>query len=306
MKKLLLSLFMAISLPALAWVPTKTVEIIVSYPPGGVVDRVARTLATDMEKQGIEVRVKNIVGAGGVIGFRSAHSASPDGHTLLLTPTSLLFSKLLNAPGTDYDIVSGFTHLNALGTVSNGIWSNPDRVKTDLAGIISDENTGKKKYKWGVTNPGAKFTVLVMNTKLKNPVQIVEYKGGPPAIKDLLGGHLDIVVDSGLSVLRQFTEKGQAVYQGSTSAKDVDKKAIANVLPEVVTFSFYGVSLPANVDNNIVQYYNTLLTKMLEDPVFIDKIKGLNLTPVKSSVNVGDIIKKQLQVYGPIAKKLQK
>jgi hypothetical protein len=114
------------------------------------------------------------------------------------------------------------------------------------------------------------------------------------------------VVDSGLSVLRQFTEKGQAVYQGSTSAKDVDKKAIANVLPEVVTFSFYGVSLPANVDNNIVQYYNTLLTKMLEDPVFIDKIKGLNLTPVKSSVNVGDIIKKQLQVYGPIAKKLQK
>lgn len=304
MKKIFLSLMLFVALPVLAWTPSKSVDIVVAFPAGGNVDRVARILSFGLEKHGVATQVKNQPGAGGVIGFKSVHNAAPDGYTLLLTPTSLMFSKLLNAPGTDYDILTGFTHLNAIGTVTNGIWSNPDRVKTDLAGILADEESGKKKYKWGVTNPGAKFTVLVINSKLKNPVQIVEYKGGPPAVKDLLGGHLDIVVDSGSSVLRQFEGKGQAVYHGSTSPKEEDAKAIDNMLSGVISFSFFGVSLPPNTNKEIVNFYNAKLSTVLNDPEVKAKLKQLGITPVSSKVNVGDIIKTQSAVYGPIAQKL--
>lgn len=296
---------MAISLPSFAWQPTKTVDLIVGFPPGGSTDRVARVLVYGLEKHGLNVQIKNLPGAGGVISYRHVNTSNSDGHTLLLTGTSLMFSKLLNAPGTDYDILKGFTHLNAIGTVTNGIWSNPDKVKTDLNGIINDEQTGKKKYKWAVTNPGAKFTVLMLNSKLSNPVKLVEYKGSSPAVKDLLGGHVDIVVDSGSSVLSEFETKGQVVYQGSTSPKESDSKSIENIVSGVVSFSFFGVSLPPNTDKSVVKFYTDKIQSVLNDKEIIDKIKQLGLSPA-NNINVGDIIKKQSETYAPIAKSIAK
>lgn len=274
MKKLFLAGLLAFATSAWAWTPSQSVSVIVPFPPGGSTDIIGRIVVDGLKAQGIDAVVVNKPGAGGVIGTKELLSAKADGHTLLLTGTAFLFNNLENKPGAGYDIVNGVSYVGLIGTVPNHIYTKKDLGVNNLGDMLSEIKKGRS-YTWGVTNSGAEFTVKLIAKQLGIDLRIVPYKGSAPAIQDLMGGHIDIVIDSGSSkVAHGAKEGGQIKLLASLEVRDsID--TVNQHLPGVVTRSWFGLSLPPGTDPKVIEFYNQRLNKVLADPAHQSKLTDL-------------------------------
>lgn len=302
MKKLLMALFVCLPLTVWAWTPQKPVTIVVGFPAGGNVDNVARIIERGMERQGIKSVVENRAGAGGVIAANHVLKSGPDGHTIMLTPTSFVFSKLLKRAGTEYDVIDDWSHVAFIGTVENHIYGN-SKVEGDMGQVIVDTKSGKRRYRWGVTNPGAEFSAHLIAHTINTNIDIVTYNGSPQAIADLLGGHIDLVIDSGTSTLRQHTQEGRVRLLATLNNKRDDRTALDNHLPGVITFSFFGLSLRKDIPLAARDYYQSVLTRVLADVETQRELKHLGVK-ANQSVSLRDVVKSQMSLYAPIANKI--
>jgi tripartite-type tricarboxylate transporter receptor subunit TctC len=293
MKKLMLGLLLYAGLSmAHAWAPTGQVQLVVPFPPGGSTDVIGRIIADGLNANGIEnIVVVNRPGAGGVIGTNYVINSTADGHTLLLTGTSFLFNKLQKTPGADYDPVNGMSHVGLIGIVPNHLYARSSLGQKNVVEVIKSLRQGKQ-YAWGVTNPGAEFTAQLLAQKLGIKLVIVSYKGSAPAIQDLAGGHIDFVIDSGSSEVASglvFTGKIRLIAVLNS------KKESANTIDEhvngVVTQSWFGLSLPKGTNDKIVEFYNTALNKVLNDPKIQQKLQKNSVQPVGG---VSQIFKSQI------------
>lgn len=297
-----------ISLSAAAWQPKDTVQLVVPFPPGGSTDVIGRILADGLRTQGVTtIVVVNRPGAGGAIGTNSVIEASADGHTILLTGTSFLFNRLQNTPGADYDVIKSLTHIGMIGTVPNHLYSRQGLGNVSLKEIIKQTKQGKE-YSWGVTNPGAEFTVQLLEARLGVKLNIIPYKGSAPAITDLSGGHIDFVIDSGSSGVAAAAVTGKRInLLAVLEPKSEANNTVDSIVPGVVTRSWFGLSLPKQADSAIVNYYNRMLNNALRDPDIIEKLNkmSVNIKSGQPQVFV-DLIQSDYQKYVKIANESKK
>jgi len=272
MKRLaVFALLLALSAPAAAGYPDHPVRLIVPFPPGGSNDVVARLVAKQLSSDlGQQVFVDNRGGAGGVLGTEAAAAAPPDGYTLLIISIAHAVNPALYK--LNYDPIKSFTPISILATGPNVLAVNPQlgvhTVKELLA--LAKEKPGELDYaSAGVgsfQHLGGELFKLTAGVKLQH----VPYKGGGPAMSDVIAGHVKIMFSS-LVQTTPFIKSGQLLALGTGGAKrnpvlpDVPTIAEAGV-PGYVADNWWGIMAPAGTPQPIVDRLYRDIQAVLKSP----------------------------------------
>lgn len=299
----------ALALPARAAWPDKPIRIIVTFPPGGASDIVARVMAEQLtQKLGQPVVVDNRPGAGGSVGGLLVTQAAPDGYTLMLsnsTPISIGPFALEKQP---YDPVEGFTHIALIGNAPCVVMANP---KTGLKTLADLEAMGKKQGRLdfgsgGPASIGHIYGELMKNTLGLNMVH-VPYRGGAPMTTDLIAG----VVPVGIDVLTAFVpyfRSGQLVPLAVTSA---NRSPLVPDVPSVVEAghrklvldNFFGLSGPPKMSPDVVARLNTACNEILALAGVRQKMAELGISPSPVSPPAfAAFVKEQVNQLAPTVK----
>ena len=196
----------ATQLHAQAW-PTRPLRLVVPFPAGGPTDSFARIYAAAMSQQlGQAMVVENKAGASGVLGSLEVKRASADGYTLLFgTATTHALYNLIQ-PTAQFDSVEDFSHVAALGGAPVAFAVSPNMPRTLKALVIASKfNLGK--YNYGSPGTGTLLHVAAERLKAVTGASLthIPYKGAAPALQDLIGGNIEMTVDTLGSLLPHHT-----------------------------------------------------------------------------------------------------
>lgn len=268
----LAALAAALALPALAQqkFPQKPVTLVVPFAPGGNLDVVARTLAPALGQiLGQSVIVDNRAGAGGAIGASYVARAQPDGYTLLVsTPNALVVLPLMTK--TTYAL-DNFAPIGLAATTPLVIAVRGQGPYKDIDAVLSAARSKPGQVTAGHAGPGTTNHVALLQLEQagKLTLNTVPYKGSAPALTDLLGGQIDLVVD-------QLTSSAAHIQSGMLRAVAVMSKDRDPALPNVPTLreaglkdfdatTATGLLAPAGTPPDVIVTINAALRKALAD-----------------------------------------
>jgi len=268
--------------------PTKPIRLIVGVAPGGANDTVARLLAQTLtERLGQPVVVENRPGAGGNIGLEAAANAAPDGYTLLFATSanalSVAFYEKANVNfARDIVPVTSLVRGPLIMEVNPSFpaktipefvayaKANPGKINMASAGI---GNT---------THVAGELFMMLTGTKFTH----VPYRGGAPAVTDLISGQVQLYFD-GVSGSLDHVRSGRTRALGVTTAEraDVlsDVPAIAEFVPGYEAGGWYGIGVPRNVPAEIVDRLNKQINASLADPKLKTRLADLGYVTTGSS-----------------------
>ena len=225
------------SLSALAW-PEKPVTIVVPFPAGGSTDSIARAVAPKMqEKLGGTFIVDNRAGATGTIGAASVKRAAPDGYTLMVSSLGPLVIAPHLIKGVQYDALKDFDALTIAVQAPNVLVVPANSPFKTVADVIAQQKKTPEKVTFASSGNGSSdhLTVELFWQQTGTTGIHIPYKGGAPAINDLLGGQVDASFQNVNAVL-QHINAGKLRALAVTSAKR------SSVLPQVPTMKEAGVN----------------------------------------------------------------
>ncbi|HKW38342.1 MAG TPA: tripartite tricarboxylate transporter substrate binding protein [Burkholderiales bacterium] len=215
--------------------PTKPVRLVIPFPPGGSNDVVGRMIAFQLsDRLGKQVIVDNQGGAGGIIGTESVARATPDGYTLLLISVAHAFgSSMYKLP---YDPIGAFAPVSILGTGPVALCVNVKLPVSTLADLIALAKAKPGELNYATAGIGSFQHLSSALFKLQSGLDIVHipFKGGGPAMADVVAGNTQIVIGSLIQMLPQINN-GRLKILGVGSARRVP------ALPKVPTISEAGV-----------------------------------------------------------------
>ena len=268
--------------------PSKPVQIVVPFPPGGSSDVIARQLGEKLAaalKQ--SVIVENRAGAGTLIGTQYVANAVPDGHTLLLAdvPFSVNPSVVKSAR---YDPIRDFSPIAIIGASAQFMYANPARFKT-LSELVAAAKANPGKV--SVANAGNGTTTHLMTEMLEAGAGIellqVQYKGSAPALADTAAGHTDAVFST-LASAAPLVQAGKLRVIGVTSKERLP--AYADVQPfveigatDMVVEHWWGLLAPAGVPKDVVDRLNREVTAAVRTPDMVEKFRMLTVEPRTST-----------------------
>ena len=265
--------------------PSKTVRILVGFPPGGGTDAIARTLAEKLKDElGASVIVENRPGAGGQIAAQALKSAQPDGTTFFISHdhTISILPLVMKNPGfdpaKDFVPVAGFaTFVNALA-VSAGI---PTKNFNDYVGWVKNKG-GKSAV--GIPAPSSvpEFLVKVIGEKYGLDLVSAPYRGSAPMIGDMLSNQ----IPAGVGSVPDFIENHTA---GKLRVVAVLGGARQAALPDVPTFAelglagfedvpYYAFFAPAGTPQAAIDQFSAALSKVIAQPDVRDRLTRWGLT----------------------------
>ncbi|MBO0750974.1 MAG: tripartite tricarboxylate transporter substrate binding protein [Bradyrhizobiaceae bacterium] len=252
--------------------PSRNITLIIPFAAGGSNDIVGRTVGRKLaEAFGQPVLVENRPGAGGVIGAAAAAAAPPDGYTLLLVSSTFTINPAVKK-SMPFDTVRDFTPVAFIArspllvTASEMLGVTSAKELFDLARSMPGKITYASSGPGSINQISAELIALSAGIKLLH----VPYKGGAPALNDLLGGHVDIYVSSLPQVL-SLARSGQAKALAVTSLKRTP------LLPDVPTLdesgihgfdssSWWGIVGPAGMPAAVVAALNAQVGNVVTSP----------------------------------------
>lgn len=284
-----------LSIPAVSTVqaapdfPTRPVRLVVGFGAGGATDTFTRILSGPLSQTlGQTVFVENIAGASGYIGWRTVASATPDGYTLMMAENALVirpgFKDIKPAfdPSTEFEPVAFVATSPLAVCVSNSVPANTMKELVELS-----HKPGAKK----LTNASAGVTSVsqlvfeVIRDATKLDILDVPYRGGGPAMADLIAGHVDINVASS-QVAKPLVESKQIKCLAVTSKKrspalpDVPTLEESGIKHADVDLRFwFSVFGPKGLPADVVEKLQKSIQAALADPALSERLKGLDITP---------------------------
>lgn len=292
------------------WSPSKPVRFIVGFPPGGATDLVARILQPKLAASlGSQVIVDNRPGANGVISMQILKNSEPDGHSVGMSHIgSLVVSPAIQKTG--YDPMKDFVHIGMLVTLQNILITHPSvPVKTINEFIAyAKSQPGKVNYATsGIGSPGH-LAVALFESMTGTSLNHVPYKGGGPAVTDLIAGHIPAFM-AVISTAVPHVQSGKARALGVTGAKR------AEALPDVPTIAeagvkgylainWYGLSAAPKTPPAIVARLSKEFTAALQAPDVIRQLKerGIDSSP-SSGADYVKFISSEQQRWVPVIKR---
>ena len=283
---LLAACALALPLPSAAQTPEypslKPIRMVVPFQAGGSSDVVGRLLATQIAaslKQSIVI--DNRAGAGGTIGSDVVAKAAPDGYTVLLVDALHIVSPLFNR-NTLYDPIKDFTPVAMVAKTPTFLASSAAFEATNLAAVVAFARKNPGRVTVGL--PGSGSLVIEM-LKLRTGVQftLVPYKGGAPALNDLVAGNINLLGAS-IATMSGFVKSGKLRLLATSSTTrhpdfpDVPTFAEAGV-PGVEYEQWFGVLAPANLPRAIASTLSTVLAQAIKVPEVRDRFDKLALEP---------------------------
>jgi tripartite-type tricarboxylate transporter receptor subunit TctC len=278
---------------AQAW-PSKPVVIIVSFPPGGDTDALARVFAEKLTPRlGQQVIVENRTGASGTIGNAAVAKATPDGHTILFTPNTITTATMVLKPGTGqtYDVLNDFAPIIQVGSQSLFLVVNAATGVNNMAEFLAAARAGKITQ-YASPGSGSPMHILgeLVNKSAGIKLQQVPYRGSGPAINDLVGGHVPSMYTT-LGPVAPHIASGKlrnlavADAKRSPLAPDVPTLAEAGVKDAEVG-AWQGFMAPKGTPPAVVNALNGHVNEILKMPDVLDRMKALALIPVGGAPDV--------------------
>jgi tripartite-type tricarboxylate transporter receptor subunit TctC len=250
--------------------PSRTIKIVVPFPPGGPTDVAARLIVQPLTASlGQTVIIENQTGAGGRTGSRSVARAAPDGYTLLMGGTNLNAIIPAIYKNLDYDPVKSFTAVASVASDAVVMVVGPSVAAKTLGELVQYAKANPGKLKYG-SAPGiaSHLASELLKSRAGIDIPFIPYRGGSPAITDLLGGQIDMIFNN-KSVLLQLILDGKLRALAVTADKrwpelpDVPtmrESGFADFPTEIV----YGLLAPAGTPDAVVARLNKAVNEALQ------------------------------------------
>jgi len=270
--------------------PSRTVNVIVPYPPGGSVDGVARILIQKLnETVGQHFIVENRAGgASGTVGANAVAKANPDGYTLMVSASVHVINPFLykNIP---YDAVKDFTPITLLAEGPLVVATTPSVPANNLKDFFDLVRKDPNKYTFGTTSLGSASHLAIELIKRDAGIDtlVIAYKGTGPALTDLMSGQIQLLADPMLSSL-PLAQAGKIKALGLTSLK---RAAAAPEIPTVEEsgmkgfefVSWYGLWAPKGLPADISAKLQADVAKVLARPDMKERLSLLGFEPIGST-----------------------
>ena len=253
--------------------PNKPVRLVVPYPPGGAADLLARTFAQKLaENLGQPVNIDNRGGANGIVGSEVVAKAVPDGYTVLIdniTFHSINASLYKTMP---FNSQKDLAMVSLVGWVDNVLVVNPSLPAKSVKELIAlaKAKPGELNYASSGSGSTAHLSGVMFNTTAGVDMVHVPYKGGAPAMADVLGGSVTSYfagLSTALSMIKAGRLRPLAVAGTKRNAVLPDVPTVAEAgLPGFEASNWYGVMVPAGTPREIINRLNTETHKVLQSP----------------------------------------
>ena len=263
--------------------PTKALRLVVTFPPGGAPDILARLFA-ERAQLGQTVVVDNKPGAGGNIGAADVAKSAPDGYTLVMgtvgthSINGALYSKM------PYDMVRDFTPVAHVASAPNLLVVTNSLPVKNVTELIAYMKANPDKLSFG--SPGIGTSVHVSGELFKSltgtQMQHVPYKGRQFAIPDLVGGSIQLMFDnmpSALPLAKEGKIRALAQTTATRSAAAPDVPTVAETVPGFEATTWFAIFAPAGTPKDVVNRLNAEVLRVFKLPDVVDKLKALGLEP---------------------------
>jgi tripartite-type tricarboxylate transporter receptor subunit TctC len=289
--------------------PSRPVRMVVAFPPGGSTDLAARTLGDKLAAAlGQPVIVDNKPGASGNIGAEFVARAAPDGHTLLMAATSFATSPAF-FPKLGWDPVKDFAPVSLVATVPIIVVVSPSVPVQNPRELIaySKANPGKLN----LASPGAATLTRLAGEMFKQAAGLdwvtVHYKGGTPAVADLLGGQAHVMfanISDAIALVRAGKLRALAVTTARRSEIVPDLPTIAESgLPGFEASTWQAVVAPAGTPREIVQRLNAEIVKAMAAPDVRQRFLSFGTDAASSTPEeLGRFLASEVEKIGRIAR----
>ena len=309
MKRFLILGLFAFAVQAFAQAyPAKPVRVIVPYPPGGGNDTLGRLFAAKLgERLGQPFVVENRPGAGTMIGTEAAAKSAPDGYTILLSSIAThALSPNLYAR-VPYDPIKDFAPITLLGIAPTVLVVNSELPARNLGELISLAKTKELAYASGGNGTPPHINAEVFKSVAGVNLLHVAYKGGGPALVDLVAGRVHVMLDTAASAMphvRGGKLRALALSAPKRSAEYPDLPTFAEAgLPQYDTNAWYSMHAPAGTPPDVVRRLNAELVAILRDPEILARFKQLSTEPVGNSPEeFAAFVRAELDKYARIIK----
>ncbi len=292
--------------------PNRPIRLIVTVPPGGAADLIARAISSKLAVAlNQSVVVENHPGASGTLAAALAAKAPPDGYTLLQNSITThgigphLYPKLSYDPVKDLTPVSMLAQLPLIMTVSANL--KVDSLQGFMA--LARQRPGQLAFASSGNGGAPHMAGELLKSSASIDILHVPYKGSGPAVIDLVGGQVQIMFDGAPSLLSQ-------IQAGKIKALAAASKRRTLLMPELPTFAelgypgvdvslWYGLMAPAGTPDNIINKLNLEINKILQSPDINERFFAQGIEPMLGSPEqAASFIRQESDRWKPIVKKV--
>lgn len=270
----------------------KTIRVIVPWPPGAANDALGRLLAERLQdKFGVTAIVENRVGGAGLVGTKAVIQSEPDGYTFLASAfnTAVMPMVLKSAdfnPETDLEVLAR-TAVAPLVCVMSA--SRPEKT---LAEVLTAAKAEPKKWNFAISSLGSAGHLATIEFIRRTGVNIdiVPYRGTQPALTDLMGGSVQLLIDPSFALLPAAQDGTKVRALGIATRK---RSILAPDLPTMTEAglagfefnSWYGVWAPKGISADVAAKVNALLQDTMRDPAIVKRLTTTLIEPVAESID---------------------
>lgn len=288
--------------------PDRPIRIIVTFPPGGSVDAIARAVGQKMQENwGQPVLIENRPGASTLIGTTALAKSPPDGYTLIISVSNHTTNPAMRAT-MPYDTLKDFQPISMLALTPIVVVANPKFAANNVKDLIALSKAGNVKLDFGSAGTGSMthLTAEMLKRQEKLNMTHILYKGGTPALMDVVAGHIPMTFATLGQVLPQL-KAGQVKALGISSAKRYPSMSDIPTFKEqgidLVTTEWFGLMAPAGTPLPIVAKLNAEMKKIMASPGLGDRLTAIQLvtsTPEELDAH----IRSELTRWAPVIKDL--
>ncbi|HKU97417.1 MAG TPA: tripartite tricarboxylate transporter substrate binding protein [Vineibacter sp.] len=297
--------------PALAqgW-PSRPVKLVVTFPPGGISDVVARIVAPSLsEKLGQPVIVDNKPGGGTTVGVRAMLSARDDFHTLLVANSAPISIAPFLFDTPPYDAMKDFTHVAHLASMANAFAVSPSMPVNSMKELIDWIKAQNKPVPFGSGGAGSIGHIVgeMFKSQLGLSMEHIAYKGAAPMFQDMMANQLGIAINA-------FPEVWTLVKDGKLKVLAITSTQRPSIAPGVplvtelgypslVAENFVGISGPAGMPQPAVAKLHKAVIEVLADPKVAARFAELGIvSSTMSSAEFTAFVQKQVNDFLPAVK----
>jgi len=287
--------------------PDRPIKIIVPFAPGGSTDILARVIGQKLTEQwGQPVIIETRPGAGTMIGTGAAAKADPDGYTLVIVVSNHATNPALHAT-MPYDALKDFAPVSLLGRAPIVPYVSPSFAPTDVKELVALAKAKPHTINFGSAGPASMTHLTAEMLKIEAGIDMthVVYRGGTPALNDVLAGQIPLTFATVTQALPQY-------QTGLVRALGVSATQRHASIPNVPTFreqgfdlvvtEWYGLLAPAGTPKSIVAKLNAEMRRILALPLG-ERLAAIDLA-ASSPEELGDFIRQEMERWGPLIKKL--
>jgi len=294
--------------------PTHSVKVLVPFSPGGTADTLGRIAAKKLaETFGQDFVVENKPGAGGLIAAEQAAHAAPDGYTLVVSGIGGFIIAAAANSNVPIDIIKDFTHIAYFGGPPSVLVVNPSVLAKNLKELVACAKSKNQQLSDGspALTSHANLIAKIFQEKAGIRFLDVPYKGASKAIADLMGGHLQ-AASMTLTSAAGAIKGGKARALAISAAKRLP--AYADIptykeqgYPDLVADTWFSLSGPAHMPDDIVKRINAVVVKAFQDPQVRAQLATQAIDPTPYDVaGFNAFFKSEVARWTPVAQSVAK